>query len=157
MRVQIHKLGEKVWIFTRRLEDVTHQFPEIVEGIRKGVRARKCLLEGEAIGYDPRTGKAKPFQELSKRIKRKYGIEEIAKQIPTETHLFDLLYLDGKSLLKKKFSQRRRLLEEIQKSPTYPSGFALRFPRLIRLRLDRAPADADTKQRVIKLYQSQKA
>ncbi|MDP7260700.1 MAG: ATP-dependent DNA ligase, partial [archaeon] len=110
MRVQIHKKGSDIRVFTRRLDDVTKQFYDIVEISSKSIVAKDCILEGEAVGVDPKTGKPLPFQQLSRRIKRKYDIEELSKEIPVTVNLFDILYLDGKSLLDSPFEERRKLL-----------------------------------------------
>jgi len=97
-RVQLHKDGDDVRVFTRRMEDVTAQFPDAVEAVRAGVDADRCILDGELVGYDPDTGDPVAFQRFSKRIKRKYGVEELAAEIPVTLHLFDCLH-DGDSLL----------------------------------------------------------
>jgi len=113
MRVQVHKKGDEVIVFTRRLENVTKQFPEIVQGVRECVKAKECVIEGEAVGYNPKTGEPLPFQMISRRIKRKYEIEEMAKQIPTETFFFDIVYLEGKETMSLPFEERRKLLSKI--------------------------------------------
>lgn len=311
MRTLIHKKGSKIWIFTRRLENVSSAFPDLIEYCKKYIKAKNCILDAETIGKNPKTGRPVPFQLLSTRIKRKYDIKKATKEIPIEVNLFDIIYLNGKSLFDKPLKERREILkenvkeakgkfhlttalitkdfkkadafykkalhagqeglivknldakyqpgrrvaggwlkvkpimetldlaiigatwgagkragwlgsfvlgcrdqttgkflecgmlgtgikekktkptdvtfesltkmlkpnieyqkgnyvkikpkviievayEEIQKSPTYKSGFALRFPRFIRLRPDKAPAEADTKARVKKLYEQQK-
>ncbi len=112
MRVQIHKNKEEIYVFTRRLENVTKQFPEIVSATKKYVKCEQCVLEGEAVGYGPK-GEHIPFQKISRRIKRKYDIEEMAKQIPIETKVFDIIFLDGKETMSLPFAKRRELLEEI--------------------------------------------
>ncbi|MBN1503335.1 ATP-dependent DNA ligase [Candidatus Woesearchaeota archaeon] len=112
-RLQCHKRDNKILLFTRRLEDVTAQFQEVVESLEKLVEADSYILEGEAVGYDPKTKRYLPFQKISQRIKRKYNISEIAKQYPVELNLFDLIYLNGKSHLATKFIRRRELLKEI--------------------------------------------
>ncbi|KTG10599.1 DNA ligase [Haloprofundus marisrubri] len=99
LRTQIHKRGDEVRIFTRRLEDVTEQFPEVVSAVRERITAERCILEGETVGYSPETGRPVPFQELSQRIKRENRIEELVESVPVVTHLFDALYVDGESLL----------------------------------------------------------
>lgn len=113
MRVQVHKKGEEVIIFTRRLENVTKQFPEIVRGVKECVKAKECVIEGEAVGYNPKTGEPLPFQMISRRIKRKYEIEEMARQIPTETFFFDIVYLEGKETMSLPFEERRKLLSKV--------------------------------------------
>ncbi|WP_457614184.1 ATP-dependent DNA ligase [Methanopyrus sp.] len=112
-RVQVHSDGEEVRVYTRRIEDVTHALPDIVEAVKDCVDADEFILEGEAVAINPETGKPRPFQELLHRIKRKYNIEEVRKEIPVELHLFDCLYVDGESLVDTPFRERRRRLEEI--------------------------------------------
>ena len=112
MRVIIHKDREKIWVFTRRLEDVTAAFPDIVQLVTKSVKAEKCILDGEAVGLDQKTGKPLPFQTLSTRIKRKYDIQKAVKEIPVKINLFDILYLDGKSLFSLPLKQRYELLKK---------------------------------------------
>lgn len=111
MRVQIHKQGDKVIIFTRRLDEVTDQFPEIVKAAKEAIKVDNCIIEGEAVGYID--GKPVPFQEISRRIKRKYDIEEMATKIPTVTNLFDCVFVDGKSIFKLSFVERREKLNGI--------------------------------------------
>ncbi|MBU3956696.1 ATP-dependent DNA ligase [Patescibacteria group bacterium] len=101
-----------VKIFTRNLENVTHMFPDIVEALGKEVKAKEVILDGEAIGFDPKTGKFLPFQETMKR-KRKYEIRRKAKEIPLKFFCFDILYKDGRDLLKRPFNKRREILEKV--------------------------------------------
>jgi DNA ligase 1 len=112
-RVQIHKVGDEVTLFTRRLENITKQFPEIVEEGRRNIKAQTAVIEGEIVAIDPATRRPLPFQNLSRRIKRKYDIKEIIGKIPAEVNLFDIIYLDGKELLDAEFGQRRRALSEV--------------------------------------------
>ncbi len=111
-RCLIHKKGNKIWIFTRRLEDVTHAFPDIVDLVKKNVKSDSCILDSEAVGLDPKTGKPVPFQALSTRIKRKYEIEKSVKEIPVQVNLFDIVYLDGKSLFDLPLKERYQLLKK---------------------------------------------
>lgn len=99
MRVQIHKRGDDVKVFTRRLEDVTKQFPDIVKAVKENVEVEECIIEGEAVAHDPDDWSKVPFQQLSKRIKRKYDIQEMVKTIPVAVYLFDIIYKDGESLI----------------------------------------------------------
>ncbi|MEM5852811.1 MAG: ATP-dependent DNA ligase [Candidatus Aenigmatarchaeota archaeon] len=115
MRAEIHKKGDDIWIFTRRLEDVTKQFPDLVELCRKFLKAKECIVEGEALAINPKTGSPLPFQVLSQRIHRKYDIEKMVKEIPVQLNLFDILYLEGEMLLDKPFFERRKILERIVK------------------------------------------
>ena len=112
---QIHKKGEKIWIFTRRLEEITPQFPDLVEICKKGILAEECVVEGEALAINLKTGSPLPFQVLSQRIHRKYEIEKMIKEIPVQLNLFDIVYLEGKELFDKPFIERRKILEKIVK------------------------------------------
>ena len=88
MRVQIHKKGDNVWIFTRRLEDIKNQFPDLVELVKKGIKAKSCVIDGEVLGINPKTKRPLPFQMLSQRIQRKYNIDKMVKEIPIQINLF---------------------------------------------------------------------
>jgi len=98
-----------VRIFSRRLENTTPMFPEIVAAAQK-LPVQSAILDGEAIGIDPKTGKFLPFQETAQR-KRKYQVAQAAKEIPLKVYVFDLLYLNGQPLLDQPLSRRRRQLE----------------------------------------------
>ncbi|MGD8505596.1 MAG: ATP-dependent DNA ligase [Candidatus Bathyarchaeota archaeon] len=111
-RIQIHKQADDVRIFSRRLTDVTESLPEIVELIRGEVSAGKAVLEGEvvAVGEDR---SPMLFQHLMRRFRRIHKIDEMQRQIPIEPYLFDILYLDGKSLIGLPYVERRKKLAEI--------------------------------------------
>ena len=111
-RIQIHKLGDEVRIFSRRLTDVTASLPEIVEIVRKEVKAKETILEGEVIAVNE-TGNPLPFQHLMRRFRRVHGIEDVSKRIPVKLYLFDLIYFDGQSLIDKSYIERRQKLAEI--------------------------------------------
>ncbi|WP_424016265.1 ATP-dependent DNA ligase (plasmid) [Halorientalis pallida] len=110
-RVQIHVDGDDIRVYTRRLEDVTTQFPDVVEAVSEHVTADRCLLDGELVGYDPETGDPIPFQEFSRRIKRKYDIAEMVERIPVTLYLFDILSLDGDSLFETSLQDRLAQLD----------------------------------------------
>ena len=115
-RISAHKNeAGKVWLFTRRLEDVTKQFPDVVEYIRKNIRGKSFIIDSEAVGYDKRTRKYLPFQNVSQRIKRKYDIEKMASDFPIELNVFDIINFEGKSMITEEFEKRRKLLEKIVK------------------------------------------
>lgn len=105
-RVQVHKDGEKVIIYSRRLENVTRAIPEIVEAIKEAIEPEKVIVEGElvAIGEE---GRPLPFQYVLRRFRRKHNIEEMMKKIPLELNLFDVLYVDGKSFVDTKFYREK--------------------------------------------------
>lgn len=110
-RVQIHKDGDEVRIFSRNLEETTPMFPEIVEGAKKQIKGKQAILDGEAIGFNPSSGEFLPFQETTQR-RRKYGIEEMAKKIPLKAFLFDILYKNRKSLVDQPLTKRLEVLKE---------------------------------------------
>jgi DNA ligase-1 len=111
IRTQIHVDGDEIRLYTRRLEDVTEQFPDVVAAVRESVTADACILEGEIVGYDPEHRDVLPFQELSRRVKRKYEIEAMAEEIPVVVHLFDAIYREGTSLLDAPLRDRIDALE----------------------------------------------
>jgi DNA ligase-1 len=110
-RVQIHKLGDEVRIFSRRLTDVTESLPEIVETTRRNIRAKEVILEGEVIAVD-NVGLPIPFQHLMRRFKRVHAIGDMTEKIPVKLYLFDVLYLNGESLISVPYSERRQMLAE---------------------------------------------
>ncbi len=126
-RMLIGKKGDKIVIHTRRLENVTAQFPEVVELIKTNVKADSFIIDGEAVGYDPKTKKYVPFQNISQRIRRKYDIEQMAKEVPVELNIFDILLFEGKSIIKEPFIKRRKILEKIIK----PKEFHIRLAEQI--------------------------
>jgi len=107
--------GKSIKIYTRRLENVTKQFPEIIEYLNKYISAHNFILDAEAVAFDQKTGRHKPFQTVSQRIKRKYNIEEMAKKFPVELNIFDIMYYNGESVTDKPLKERRRILESIVK------------------------------------------
>ncbi len=111
-RFQVHKNGDKVIIFSRKMENMTNMFPEIVEGVKKQVKADKAIIEGEALAFEEETGEYYPFQVTIQR-KRKYDIEEKAKELPLKLFVFDLMMFNGKDMMKETFRKRREKLEEI--------------------------------------------
>ncbi len=111
-RMMISKADEKIKIFTRRLEEVTSQFPEVADYVKKYVKGKNFILDSEAVGFSPKTKVYRPFQEISQRIKRKYHIEKVASELPIEVNVFDILYYNGKSLIKEPFEKRTKLLRE---------------------------------------------
>ncbi|MDP4011841.1 MAG: ATP-dependent DNA ligase [Candidatus Roizmanbacteria bacterium] len=111
-RLQVHKKGLEVRLYTRGLDDATFMYPDVVEAVRAEITAQNVIIEGEAIGYDVQTGNFLPFQETVQR-KRKYDIEEKAKEIPLKLFVFELLYLEGKNFVSEPFSDRRKALKSI--------------------------------------------
>jgi|TARA_Y100000310_G_scaffold75521_1_gene71846 DNA ligase-1 len=112
-RLLIHKKGKEIKLFTRRLENVTKQFPEVVIYVKEYVKGDSFILDTEAVGFDQKTKEYKPFQEVSQRIKRKYNIEELQKKLPIEINVFDIIYYNGKSQLNEPFRRRTALIKKI--------------------------------------------
>ncbi|MDO8551351.1 MAG: ATP-dependent DNA ligase [bacterium] len=111
-RLAVHKKDDDIKMFTRNMEEVTFMYPDLVEGVRKQVKADKVIFEGEAVAYNPDTGEYLPFQETVQR-KRKYDIEKKALEVPLRLFCFDLLYLDGRNFIPEPYKERRKKLEEI--------------------------------------------
>jgi DNA ligase 1 len=118
-RLIIHKEKDKIVLFTRRLENVTKQFPEVREFIEKYVKGDSFILDSEAVGYDKKTKEYTPFQAISQRIRRKYDIEKMQKELPIEVNVFDILYYKGKSLLNEPFKKRSEIVRKIIQEKKY--------------------------------------
>ncbi|RLI39228.1 ATP-dependent DNA ligase [Candidatus Bathyarchaeota archaeon] len=111
-RMQIHKKGDEVLIFSRRLENITSQYPDVVELVKQHVKAGEAILECECVAVDPETGDMLPFQELMHR-KRKHDIHKAIEQYPVNVYFFEALYVDGKDLTLEPLEIRRKTLESI--------------------------------------------
>lgn len=111
-RLQIHKMGEDVKLFSRRLLDISEQYPDVCETIRNNIQAENIIVEGEVVAMDSFYEKMLPFQVLSKR-RRKYDVEEMIKKVPVCLFLFDLLKLEDKSYIDEILSVRRKKLESM--------------------------------------------
>jgi DNA ligase-1 len=110
-RVQAHKKGKEVVLYSRRLENISSQYPDAVELIKENVRAEEAILEAECVTVDVETGELLPFQELMHR-RRKYGVKEAMEQYPVSLFMFDALYVDDKDLTLDAYPLRRKLLEK---------------------------------------------
>jgi DNA ligase-1 len=110
-RVQIHRDGDQVRIYSRNLEDMSLMFPDVSQAARDHLRKPRVIIEGEAMGVNPETGEFLPFQVTTSR-RRRHGIDEAAKEIPLHVHAFDLLY-DGDNVIELPFTERRKRLEAI--------------------------------------------
>ena len=110
-RVQAHKKGNRVILFSRRLESISDQYPDAVELVKENVKASEAILEAECVAIDLETGELLPFQELMHR-RRKYGVKEAMEQYPVSLFMFDALYMDGRDLTLDAFPVRRKLLEK---------------------------------------------
>lgn len=118
-RLIVHKKENQVYLFTRSLENVTKQFPEVIDYIKKYVGGKSFILDTEAVGFDKKTREYKPFQDISQRIRRKYDIEKLRDELPIEVNVFDILYYNGKNLLSEPFEKRTELLKKIVQNHPY--------------------------------------
>jgi DNA ligase-1 len=137
-RVQIHKDGQKVSMFSRNLEDMTHMFPELIEGTLRQVKAKTVILDTEALAYQPESEEFLSFQETTKR-RRKHNITEVAKALPLKAFVFDILYVNGKSLIDLPLRERMVYLkkEVEQDEILIPApGRILHKPEALQLLLD---------------------
>ncbi len=110
-RVQSHKKGNGVVLFSRRLENISDQYPDAIELLKRRVTSKDAILEAECVAIDPDTGEMKPFQELMHR-RRKYGIEKAMEDYPVSLFMFDALYVDGEDLTLQPYPIRRQALEK---------------------------------------------
>jgi len=112
IRIQIHKKGDEIKFFTRRLENVTQAIPEMMEPVKNGLPDEDFIVEGEIIAT--RDGKPISFQNILQRVRRKYNIDKAIKNVPLTLYLFDVLYYKT-SLIDESLKERRRILEQILK------------------------------------------
>jgi len=110
-RVQAHKEDNNVILFSRRLENITDQYPDAVELVRKYARPKQAIIEAEIVAIDPDTEEMRPFQELMHR-RRKYGVKQAMEDYPVLLFAFDVLMADGKDLTLKPYPIRHKTLEK---------------------------------------------
>jgi DNA ligase-1 len=111
-RVQIHKQANEVILFSRRLENITQYYPDIVENVKKSLSVNEGVFEAEIVPVNENTGEFLPFQELMHR-RRKYKLEKAISQYPITVNFFDVLYFDKKDCLNLEYSERRKILEKL--------------------------------------------
>jgi DNA ligase-1 len=110
IRLQVHRNGDEIKIFTRRLENITPALPEIVNLFDENLPHDDYIVEGEVIAT--RDGKPLPFQNILHRVRRKYNVEEAMENVPLKLYLFDLLYYK-EPMIDEPLMVRRETLEEI--------------------------------------------
>lgn len=110
-RLQCHKSGKNIEIYSRKLEKMTHMFPDVVEAV-KLLPIKEIIFEGEALAFSKQTGKFLPFQQTMQR-RRKHGISTASNEFPLHIFVFDLLYLDGQDLSKQTYLERREIIDKI--------------------------------------------
>jgi len=109
-RVQIHRQGDEVRIYSRNLAEVTGSLPDVADEVRLHLATREAVLDGEAIAVDA-AGRPLPFQHLMRRFRRKHALADTVASIPVRLHLFDALYLDGQPLVDRPYEERWAALE----------------------------------------------
>jgi DNA ligase-1 len=110
-RLQAHKQGNNVTLYSRRLENISRQYPDAIELFKNNVKAKEAILECECVAVDLDTGEMRPFQELMHR-RRKYEIQKAIQEYPVSLFMFEALYIDGNDLTLKPYSTRRKALEK---------------------------------------------
>lgn len=126
-RMLINSNNGIVTLFTRKLENVTVQFPDVVNVVKQYVKGKNFILDSEVVGYEQKTKKYMPFEAISQRIKRKYDVEKLIVKLPVEVNVFDVLYYEGESITQKQFVERRKLLEKIVKTEPFKLRLAKQF------------------------------
>jgi len=111
-RLQCHKKGNDIEIFSRKLERMTSMLPDVVEAIKKYVKADEIIFEGEAIGYNERENKFYSFQQTIQR-KRKYEIDKMSEEIPLKLFIFDVMFYDGKDITNLPLKERKKIIEKV--------------------------------------------
>ncbi len=129
LRLQCHVTPDSVKLFSRRLEDLTDQFPDAQQMLRDAFQGTSAIVEGEVVAWDATAGRMRPFQDISRRRGRKTGLGEDARQetalaeggatastmmdeVPVKVFLFDCMALDGTSIMDRPYDERRRRMME---------------------------------------------
>jgi len=110
-RVQVHREGERVGIWTRRLSDVTRSLPDVV-AVARELAGAPFILDGEVVALDA-AGRPLPFQELMRRFRRVHGVDALVREMPLALHFFDCLMLDGRSLIDTPYAERWTALARV--------------------------------------------
>jgi DNA ligase-1 len=143
LRIQAHISTKEVHLFSRRLENITDQFPDVANLLQNSVKAREAIVEGECVAVDQHTGDMLPFQVISQRRGRKYDIDVKAEEIPVTVFLFDVLYFDGEDLTTTPYIDRRKVLVRIampQEHVAIAQQIQVRSPEKLESLMDEAVA-----------------
>jgi DNA ligase 1 len=120
LRVQLHRDGDRVWLFSRRLENLTEMLPEVVRAVPEQIALQRCIVEGEALVYNPETEEFLPFQITAQR-RRKYRVEEMTVRYPLRLFLFDLMLEGMDDYTPRPLHERREaLLAFVRRAPDRP-------------------------------------
>ena len=112
VRVQAHITKKGITLFSRRLEDLTAQFPDVAKALREAFKGDSAIVEGECVPVDLNTGEMLPFQEVSHRRGRKHGLEDAIEDYPVKVFLFDCAFKDDEDVTSRPYLERRRILQE---------------------------------------------
>ncbi|MDI6887015.1 MAG: ATP-dependent DNA ligase [Candidatus Thermoplasmatota archaeon] len=113
LRIQAHIDGKKISLFSRHLENITAQFPDLQQSLKVSFKSENGIVEGECVPVNINTNELLPFQEVAHRRGRKYEVKEASADYPVVLFLFDCLYENGKDLTKESYLARRKILEKI--------------------------------------------
>ena len=134
IRVQAHIGKDSVRLYSRRLEDLTSNFPDIAESLRARCRHGEAIIEGECVAIDPETGFMLPFQNVTHR-RKKHGMDEAVKEVPVRIFMFDMLFADGEDWTSRPYLERREALE---------SGFEIgNNVQMTTMRIVESPEDGE--------------
>ncbi len=130
LRLQCHVTPDSVRLFSRRMEDLTDQFPDVQQALKTALKGQSCIVEGEGVAWDESAGRMRPFQDISRRRGRKTGLGEDTRresalaegaatqatmmdEVPVKVFLFDCLAADGQSTLSEPYAERRARLDDL--------------------------------------------
>jgi len=143
LRIQAHLSPKGVQLFSRRLENITDQFPDVAKRLQSCVRAKEAIVEGECVAVDANTGDMLPFQVISQRRGRKYEIKRMSEEIPVTVFLFDVLFLNGRDLTLSPYLERRKELVKITEPSEHvviAQQFVTNEPKKLEQLMDEAVA-----------------
>ena len=111
LRAQVHISKDGVRIFSRRLEDLTNNFPDVAKSLKEHFKGEEAIIEGECVAVDAETGFMQSFQEVTHR-RRKHGMDDAVKRYPVRIFMFDMLYVNGKDMTLMPYLERRKAISE---------------------------------------------
>ena len=111
IRAQVHISKDGVRIFSRRLEDLTNNFPDVAKSLKEHFKGEEAIIEGECVAVDAETGFMQSFQEVTHR-RRKHGMDDAVKRYPVRIFMFDMLYVNGKDMTLMPYLERRKAISE---------------------------------------------
>ncbi|MGH7357131.1 MAG: ATP-dependent DNA ligase, partial [Candidatus Rokuibacteriota bacterium] len=138
-RIQLHRDGDRVSVWTRRLSDVTRSLPDVVEVARGDLVGGPFILDGEVLALDA-AGRPLPFQELMRRFRRVHGVEALVREMPLAIHFFDCLMAEGRSLVDRPYAERWEALAAVTGGRRLAERVIVRSADAARAVLERALA-----------------